>query len=268
MNAVESGRDEMKILKWMAGAFATYSRVPMPKLDQDREDVQKSLMFFPLVGLFAGGAVYLINCLPRLSGLPAAVRIILTILLPILITGGFHIDGLMDTMDAMNSYASRENKLEILKDPHIGAFAVIGLLKWMLIDAAGVTAILLNEKTDRKVIGVFCLTFVLSRVSSALTSLLFKKARTDGMLFEETGGKQTGVIICLTLTGILTAFFMLILNTPLAVSVLAALILFTIRYRKKTASEFGGVTGDTAGYFVTAFEALAALVMGAAQYLI
>ena len=43
----------------------------------------------------------------------------------LLVTGGIHMDGYMDTMDALHSYGSREKKLEILKDSHIGAFAVI-----------------------------------------------------------------------------------------------------------------------------------------------
>ena len=37
-----------------------------------------------------------------------------------------HMDGFLDTMDALNSYGSREKKLEILKDSRTGAFAVIG----------------------------------------------------------------------------------------------------------------------------------------------
>ena len=53
-------------------------------------------------------------------------------IIPILITGGFHIDGFMDTQDAINSYKPREKKLEILKDPHIGAFAVISLLAYSI----------------------------------------------------------------------------------------------------------------------------------------
>lgn len=50
----------------------------------------------------------------------------------LLITGGIHIDGYMDTMDAVHSYGNREKKLEILKDSHIGAFAVIMLVTYVL----------------------------------------------------------------------------------------------------------------------------------------
>ena len=46
------------------------------------------------------------------------------ILIPVLITGGIHLDGLLDTADALSSYKTKEEKLEILKDSHAGAFAL------------------------------------------------------------------------------------------------------------------------------------------------
>jgi len=46
-------------------------------------------------------------------------------LIPVVITGGIHLDGLLDTADALSSYQPRERRLEILKDSHAGAFAII-----------------------------------------------------------------------------------------------------------------------------------------------
>ena len=56
--------------------------------------------------------------------------------IPLMISGGFHVDGYMDTMDAFHSYQSREKKLEILEDSHIGAFAAIMLALYYMIDIA------------------------------------------------------------------------------------------------------------------------------------
>ena len=47
------------------------------------------------------------------------------VLLPVLVTGGIHMDGFLDTTDALSSWQPREKKLEILKDSHAGAFAII-----------------------------------------------------------------------------------------------------------------------------------------------
>ncbi len=61
--------------------------------------------------------------------------------IPLMISGGFHVDGYMDTMDAFHSYQSREKKLEILKDSHIGAFAAIMLVLYYMIDIAAISEI-------------------------------------------------------------------------------------------------------------------------------
>lgn len=69
----------------------------------------------------------------------------------LLVTGGIHMDGYMDTMDALHSYGSREKKLEILKDSHIGAFAVIMTVLYVLI-AAGAY----SEIKNYSVMASFC----------------------------------------------------------------------------------------------------------------
>ena len=135
-----------------------------------------SMAFLPLVGGIIGLGTYLISGVNPFAELPVAVRILLTLALPLLITGGFHVDGFMDTEDAMHSFAPTEKKLEILKDPHIGAFAVIALVKWLLIYAAAITAILLNERTDERILVILGLTFVISRSLLGLTSFFFPKA--------------------------------------------------------------------------------------------
>ena len=169
----------MKVFRWMAVSFSLYSRIPVPFFSYDEEDMAHSLMWFPLTGVLIGAAVWLVNVPVFMQTVPAAVRVMLTILAPVYITGGFHIDGFMDTEDALHSYAAREKKLEILKDPHIGAFAVIGLLRCMLILACAVTYILLYEPFRPEIIVIFSSVFVTGRCLSAITSLQFKKARAD-----------------------------------------------------------------------------------------
>ena len=53
--------------------------------------------------------------------------------LPVLVSGGIHTDGFIDTVDALSSYGDKEKKLEILKDPHTGAFAIIGAIMYYLL---------------------------------------------------------------------------------------------------------------------------------------
>lgn len=69
-------------------------------------------------------------------GFGALLRGAVGALLPILVTGGIHMDGFMDTSDALASWQSPEKRLEILKDSHVGAFAVLGCAGYLLLDAA------------------------------------------------------------------------------------------------------------------------------------
>ena len=257
----------MSILRWLAVAFSMYSKIPMPVFEWKEDDMAHSLVFFPLVGAVIGGLIYTINQISPFSQLQVAVRIIVTILIPLMITGGFHVDGFMDTEDALNSYAPREKKLEILKDSHIGAFAVISLVKWFLICAAAVTALLLSPKFDWKVLAIMGLTFVVSRCLSGLTSLLFGKAKKTGMLYEETKSDQKAIVVCLVIELLAAGVFMVWLNALFGAAVLVFFCLYTAYYRHLAYKEFGGVTGDTAGFFLTTGEILATVVLAASLYI-
>ena len=59
---------------------------------------------------------------------------VILLLISVFVTGGIHLDGLLDTADAMSSYQERERRLEILKDSHAGAFAVITCVVYFYYD--------------------------------------------------------------------------------------------------------------------------------------
>ena len=108
----------------------------MPRFSWREEEMSYSLIFFPLVGAVIGLLIMLLNMPAFMRSCPLSVRVPVTLAIPLFVTGGFHVDGFMDTEDALRSYASPERKLEILKDPHVGAFAVIGLIKILLVFGA------------------------------------------------------------------------------------------------------------------------------------
>ncbi len=123
----------MRYLKACIIAFATYSRLPMPRVAWERRNLELAPAFLPLVGAVIAGGEFLLFWGGGLLGLPAVVLALLAAALPILVTGGIHLDGFLDTKDALHSYKSREEKLEILKDSHVGAFAVIRLALYLLV---------------------------------------------------------------------------------------------------------------------------------------
>lgn len=82
----------------------------------DEEKHALCALFFPFVGVLIGSIEYLFAvCLLYLKVPQLVIGAVLT-LIPILITGGIHIDGFLDTIDAISSYKSKEEKLKILDD--------------------------------------------------------------------------------------------------------------------------------------------------------
>ena len=121
----------MKIIKKMIAAFSLYSRIPMPRLSSEA-DYEGAITFLPLVGAVIAAVLYGLSYLLHLLGCPTFAASVLITVVPLVVTGGFHVDGFMDTTDALRSYADREKKIEILKDAHVGSFAVTGLITAIL----------------------------------------------------------------------------------------------------------------------------------------
>ena len=118
----------MNWVKSLIIAFSMYSKIPMPHLNLEEKDMRYVMGFFPLVGLVLGACQFIWYKLSAFLGVPNVSRALIFLVLPVIVTGGIHVDGYMDTSDAIHSYGDREKKLSILKDSHIGAFAVIRLL--------------------------------------------------------------------------------------------------------------------------------------------
>ena len=119
----------MTILQTIAVAFAMFSAIPMPQFEWSQKNMRYALCAFPLIGAVCGGLWFLVGVLP----VPELVRAAGFCLVPVLVTGGIHLDGFADTCDALSSYGDAEKKLEILKDPHCGAFAVIRLCTYFIL---------------------------------------------------------------------------------------------------------------------------------------
>ena len=148
----------MHILKSLVIAFSIYSKIPVPQFEWKEEDMKYMLCFFPWIGAVIGGCVYLWISLCRWFSVGVLCRTVIGAAVPLMITGGFHVDGFMDTMDAFHSYQSKEKKLEILKDSHIGAFSVIMFAVYGLLYLGA-----FSEITDDSLLIIVCSGFFLSR---------------------------------------------------------------------------------------------------------
>ncbi len=248
----------MKIFKQFLAAVSMYTRIPVPHFELDEGEGQGAIMFLPLMGAVVGLCdFYVIRVLSKLP-VNVSFKALVAVGVPLLLTGGFHVDGFMDTVDALRSYRSKEEKLEILKDPHVGAFAITGLATAGLFAVTAFGTVIHLEMT--KEIPLFIVAsgiFVISRAMAALTSLMMKKAKDDGMLYSETKDAGTVCAAVVLVQLIAVCAFMAFLQPIYAGVILLAFALFTVFYVLMVKKNFGGVTGDTAGYYITLSEVFA-----------
>ncbi len=240
----------MQIIKAFFIAFSIYSRIPVPQLAWKEEDMKYMLCFFPWVGAVIGICLYLWNLLCGRLGIGELCRIAAGMVIPLLLTGGIHVDGFLDTMDAFHSYQPREKKLQILKDSHIGAFAVIMLAAYGLLYLAA-----LSEIKSGAPLQIVCMGFFLARCLSGIGAVFLPLAKSDGMLAQLANRSHRKIVACLLwlqctvcVGGMLACSFAAGL-----VSVAAAFGVFAC-YGLRCKRELGGITGDTAGYFVLLCE--------------
>ena len=112
----------------LAMCQSMFCAIPCPWNIWDENARDKMLLFLPLVGLEIGLLWALLSWLSALLQLPALIRGILLCAWPYVVTGYMHLDGYMDVTDAVKSWRDLVRRREILKDSHVGSFAVIGCI--------------------------------------------------------------------------------------------------------------------------------------------
>ncbi len=248
-----------KTIRQIGAALSLYSKIPMPYYEWTDKDIACAIMYLPLVGVVIAALEYYANHILSALNIAVSVRSVIFILIPLLVTGGFHVDGYMDTADAIRSYQPKEKKLQIIDDPHIGAFSVISLVCSFLIMYSSVY-IILDRGGCEATLGC-CVLFVISRALAGLTSVCQKVAKDDDMLAGEMQNNNTVIYVMLYLWLFASLVFVLLTDIPNSLVMAASGVAFTIYYLRMTGKHFGGVLGDTAGYFVTAGEVFMILCM-------
>ncbi len=237
---------------WTAivAAFSTFSVLPTPRIAWDRYSLRGVLCALPLVGVVIGGVGCLYHWLSNLLALPAILSAVVLTVLPIAISGGIHMDGFADTVDALASHADAEKKRAILKDPHAGAFAILGVGCYLLLYFGLCAALPLSWKT----VGLLGITHVLARAVGSLAGAALKPYNREGMLktFHDASSKAT--------VGILIAWIVLALAGAAALDPLSAGLLLLaggavfgiVAHTAK--KQFSGMSGDLAGYCISLSE--------------
>lgn len=230
-------------------ALAMYSKIPVPQAEWNEKNMKYAMCFFPLVGAIIGMAFVGVFRVCTILAFGNIAKGAMLTVVPVLITGGIHVDGFIDTADAVSSYASCEKRLEILKDPHVGAFGIIWTIVYFISYFGFCSEI--NESN----VVIIAIGFICSRILSGYGAISIPKAKKDGLLVTfADGAKQNVVQVILITFGFLVAGIMVKINFILGcISVASALVVYYF-YKKFAIKTFGGVTGDLAGFFLQLCE--------------
>ncbi len=248
----------MKLLKGFLISFSMYSIIPMPKIDWDKESMKYTFLFFPFIGLIIGGLSYGWITFAVKQDLNPILTAVILVLLPIIFSGGIHLDGLIDTCDAFFSYGDKEKKLEILKDPRTGAFGVIGCSVYLLL-SLGVYSQLLQTSGYAVLLTIG---FFISRALGAIALLTVRKAKATGLGSTFAAAADNKLILAMNILYLILVFLLIFLiNALLGAVVLVALACFSYCYISSIRKNFGGITGDLTGFYILSVELIMLFIL-------
>lgn len=231
----------------IAVTFITVIPVPSRFLP---EWTPASLRYFPLM-LPSTGVIFsllwlmLWHVLSLVPAMSANLRGFIMTLFTLALTGGLHLDGLMDTCDAVFSHRDRETRLRILSDTHAGSFAVMGCVV-VLMAKTLLFSELLTQSANPVAIA---LVPVFSRLGMGLliTNLPFAKSGGLAVVLGSSRNRRDNL-----------AFLAMFLALTFAVgwAVASAFALWLAVHVVICLRIFGGITGDLLGAFVEASEVI------------
>lgn len=239
----------MKWLESLIVALSMYSKIPMPHIEWTKQNMRYALCFFPAVGVAVGAVLWLWFQVSAFLSAGNILRTAILVLIPVLVTGGIHLDGLLDTADALSSWQTKERRLEILKDSHAGAFAIIICCSYFL------AAFGIWSEADMDSVVVLGLGFILSRALSGFGISTFHCAKNSGLAatFADAADKVKCRFILLAEAGV-SIFLMVLYDWKRGLLAAAAAIIVCLLCRRMAMRKFGGITGDIQGFFLQVCE--------------
>lgn len=218
-------------------ALRTLTCIPTP--GADAASLAAALPFFPAVGILIGGLVAWSLSLAALSGWALGSGI-LAMIVSVRITRGLHVDGLADVSDALGAGRTRERRLEIMKDPHTGAFGVVAIVSDLLLKAAA-----LAHLAELRQWTLVIIPFIVSRTAQVLLAVSLPYARPGGgkaLAFVEQA-RPIHFVLALIWS---SAFCAAVAGWTGVILLLQGLVI-AVMLRLWMKHNFGGVTGDLLG---------------------
>ncbi|MCM8815598.1 MAG: adenosylcobinamide-GDP ribazoletransferase [Candidatus Omnitrophica bacterium] len=241
-------------MKRLLIAITFLTRLPIPVSKEiSQKDMARITPFFTLVGVIIGCLLILINYALSFIFPNFAVNTIIVISL-FAITGGLHLDGLMDTFDGLLSGKNQVRKLEIMRDSRVGAMGVASAICIFASKLAFLNALSLSDKVN-----ALLLFPIFGRWSMVFAISFFPYANAKpglGSLFVEHARKS--YVFWATIPVIILAIPLLLWK---AFPVLIVIFLFTWLIGRSISKKLGGLTGDTYGAICEIIETLSLAIL-------
>ncbi|TGD43682.1 adenosylcobinamide-GDP ribazoletransferase [Pseudotabrizicola sediminis] len=218
----------------MASAFGLLSRLPFP---QTRHHRPAACWAWPLVGLVVGAMAAVAGWGAMAIGLPVGLAAALVLAVGAMTTGALHEDGLADTADGLFGGWTRDRRLEIMKDSHIGSYGTLALLLVTLAAWSALTALLAAGAFPAIVAAA-----VMSRAPMAVIMAVLPHARADGL--SRTVGRPSGLaaLCAVAVAMLITGPLGLVAGVMSGAAAVAALMVALF-----AKARIGGQTGDILG---------------------
>lgn len=228
-----------------------FTRIPINKnLPASSKNFKRGAVFLPLIGLLIGTLQYIVAYMLQ-HRLPPSILAAIVTVLPVIITGALHIDGLGDTCDGF--FALTDNRariLAIMTDSSSGTFAICAIISNMLLQYVAISHIIHRGKMS-----VLLVVIMFSKICVMLTAMWGKPAKPQGSGNLFIGNMSLLLVI---VAGLYTLFI-----SSLTISLLASLILLfsgmvvSFLFYILCKLKISGITGDTMG----ATQEIATVVM-------
>ncbi|MCL4509422.1 MAG: adenosylcobinamide-GDP ribazoletransferase, partial [Chloroflexi bacterium] len=231
-------KPQLRFVRALLLAASFLTSVPVPRATVvDDATLAGSIRFFPLVGAAIGTGAALVD-LTLSRVLPPSIVSVFDIATLALLSGGLHLDALMDTCDGVFGGTTVERRLTIMKDSRIGSFGVTGGVLTLLVQFAALEFL----TTPTRWLALIAVGAA-SRWSMTLGIAAFPSARPSGLgaSFRRVAKREpvvTGTVMALLLVSLLNWQGLLLL--PFGIVVVLASGTFLVR-------QLGGLTGDSYG---------------------
>jgi cobalamin 5'-phosphate synthase/cobalamin synthase len=248
----------MNILTKFIHAASYVTIIPLARLlpasTVDEESLNGLAVYLPAVGAVIGAILAVAYFVLDKLNTPNFLLATMITIIWLIVTGGLHFDGLMDTADGIFSHRNRERMLEIMQDSRVGNFAVIAGMAAFALKIAALSAI-----TSQFLPAILLLSPCLARLAEtwAIGAFPYARAEGKGKVWHDTMRFPQDLFwaaICpLILLALLGTQEQLLIPTLIYCAINFAISLGAGTYLY---NRLGGHTGDTYGAVVEIAETL------------